>query len=235
IKQAAETGIDVFRIFDSLNWSKQIERPLEFVKETGKIAEAAMCYTGDILDPNRSKYDLNYYVNLAKELQTMGADIIAIKDMAGLLKPQAAYVLISELKDKIDVPIHLHTHDTSGNGIMMYSEAVRAGIDIVDVATSAFSSTTSQPSMTSFYYALEHNDRKPTINVKNAQAMNQYWSGVRTYYEDFASGLKTPETEIYRTEMPGGQYTNLQQQAASVGLGDRWEEVKVMYHDVNLL
>ncbi|MDK6420737.1 pyruvate carboxylase, partial [Aerococcus urinae] len=235
IKQAAETGIDVFRIFDSLNWSKQIERPLEFVKETGKIAEAAMCYTGDILDPNRSKYDLNYYVNLAKELQTMGADIIAVKDMAGLLKPQAAYVLISELKDKIDVPIHLHTHDTSGNGIMMYSEAVRAGIDIVDVATSAFSSTTSQPSMTSFYYALEHNDRKPTINVKNAQAMNQYWSGVRTYYEDFASGLKTPETEIYRTEMPGGQYTNLQQQAASVGLGDRWEEVKVMYHDVNLL
>ncbi|MCY3042108.1 pyruvate carboxylase [Aerococcus sp. Group 2] len=235
IKQAAETGIDVFRIFDSLNWSKQIERPLEFVKETRKIAEAAMCYTGDILDPNRSKYDLNYYVNLAKELQTMGADIIAIKDMAGLLKPQAAYVLISELKEKIDVPIHLHTHDTSGNGIMMYSEAVRAGIDIVDVATSAFSSTTSQPSMTSFYYALEHNDRKPTINVKNAQAMNQYWSGVRTYYEDFASGLKTPETEIYRTEMPGGQYTNLQQQAASVGLGDRWEEVKVMYHDVNLL
>nr|WP_306470020.1 pyruvate carboxylase [Aerococcus urinae] len=235
IKQAAETGIDVFRIFDSLNWSKQIERPLEFVKETGKIAEAAMCYSGDILDPNRSKYDLNYYVNLAKELQTMGADIIAIKDMAGLLKPQAAYVLISELKDKIDVPIHLHTHDTSGNGIMMYSEAIRAGIDIVDVATSAFSSTTSQPSMTSFYYALEHNDRKPNINVKNAQAMNQYWSGVRTYYEDFASGLKTPETEIYRTEMPGGQYTNLQQQAASVGLGDRWEEVKVMYHDVNLL
>ncbi|MDK6369735.1 MULTISPECIES: pyruvate carboxylase [Aerococcus] len=235
IKQSAASGIDVFRVFDSLNWIKQIEKPLQFVKDTGKIAEAAMCYTGDVLNPDRQKYSTDYYVNFAKDLVSAGADIIAIKDMAGLLKPQAAYALISELKAAVDVPIHLHTHDTAGNGIITYAEAARAGVDIVDVATSAFSSTTSQPSMTTLYYALEHDDRRPALNVDNAQKMNHYWSGVRAYYNDFASGLKVPETEIYKTEMPGGQYTNLQQQAIGVGLEDRWEEIKVMYHDVNML
>ncbi|MEY8369938.1 pyruvate carboxylase [Aerococcaceae bacterium 50-4] len=235
IDQAAATGIDVFRVFDSLNWTKQIEKPIQYVKDAGKIAEATMCYTGDIMNPDRSKYSLDYYVNLAKELQAMGADIIAVKDMAGLLKPQAAYALISELKDNIDVPIHLHTHDTAGNGILTYAEASRAGVDIVDVASSAFASTTSQPSMQSLYYAMEYNDRKPNINVQNAEKINQYWLGVRSYYDEFTSGLEGPETEIYETEMPGGQYTNLQQQAKSVGLGSRWNDVKKMYHDVNFL
>ena len=235
IDQAAASGIDVFRVFDSLNWTKQIEKPIQYVKDAGKIAEATMCYTGDILNPERTKYSLDYYVNLAKELQAMGADIIAVKDMAGLLKPQAAYALISELKDHIDVPIHLHTHDTAGNGILTYTEASRAGVDIVDVASSAFASTTSQPSMQSLYYAMEYNDRKPNIHVQNAEKINQYWLGVRSYYDEFTSGLEGPETEIYTTEMPGGQYTNLQQQAKSVGLGSRWDEVKQMYHDVNFL
>lgn len=235
IDQAAATGIDVFRVFDSLNWTKQIEKPIQYVKDAGKIAEATMCYTGDIMNPDRSKYSLDYYVNLAKELQAMGADIIAVKDMAGLLKPQAAYALISELKDNIDVPIHLHTHDTAGNGILTYAEASRAGVDIVDVASSAFASTTSQPSMQSLYYAMEYKDRKPNINVQNAEKINQYWLGVRSYYDEFTSGLEGPETEIYDTEMPGGQYTNLQQQAKSVGLGSRWNDVKKMYHDVNFL
>ena len=235
IDQAAASGIDVFRVFDSLNWTKQIEKPIQYVKDAGKIAEATMCYTGDILNPERTKYSLDYYVKLAKELQAMGADIIAVKDMAGLLKPQAAYALISELKNHIDVPIHLHTHDTAGNGILTYTEASRAGVDIVDVASSAFASTTSQPSMQSLYYAMEYNDRKPNIHVQNAEKINQYWLGVRSYYDEFTSGLEGPETEIYNTEMPGGQYTNLQQQAKSVGLGSRWDEVKQMYHDVNLL
>lgn len=236
IQQSAKSGIDVFRIFDSLNWTKQMEKPILFAKDAGKIAEAAMCYTGDILDPKRNqKYSLDYYIKLAKELETMGADIIAVKDMAGLLKPQAAYALISELKAQVDLPIHLHTHDTAGNGIMTYVEASRAGVDIVDVATSAFSSTTSQPSMSTLYYALEHDKRTPKLQIHNAQKLNQYWAGVRTFYEPFASGLRVPETEIYNTEMPGGQYTNLQQQARGVGLENRWDDIKKMYHDVNLL
>lgn len=236
IDEAAKTGIDIFRIFDSLNWTKQIEKPIQYAKEAGKIAEAAMCYTGDILNPARNqKYSLAYYVNLAKELEAMGADIIAVKDMAGLLKPQAAYALVSELKGAVDVPIHLHTHDTAGNGIMTYMEASRAGVDIVDVATSAFSSTTSQPSMSTLYFALEQNERVPKLHVKNAQTLNQYWAGVRKFYEPFGTGLRVPETEIYRTEMPGGQYTNLQQQAKGVNLENRWEDIKQMYHDVNML
>ena len=235
IKQAAKSGIDVFRIFDSLNWTAQMEKSIRAVKDAGKVAEATMCYTGDILDTDRSKYTLKYYVDLAKELQALGADIIAVKDMAGLLKPQAAYELISELKAHVDVPIHLHTHDTAGNGIMTYVKASEAGVDIVDVATAAFSSTTSQPSMTSLYYALEHGERTPALNPKNAQRLNQYWSDIREYYNAFSSGLKVPETEIYLTEMPGGQYTNLQQQAQAVNLGDRWNEIKAMYHEVNLL
>ena len=235
IEEAARSGIDIFRVFDSLNWPKQIEKPLQFVKETGKIAEAAMCYTGDVLDANRRKYDLKYYTDLAKHLVDLGADIIAVKDMAGLLKPQGAYALISELKAAVDVPIHLHTHDTAGNAIATYLEAARAGVDIVDVATSAFSSLTSQPSMSSLYYAMEQTERCPNINIRNVQKMNHYWSGIRPYYEAFTSGLKAPETEIYLTEMPGGQYTNLQQQALGVGLDDRWEDIKRMYHEVNLL
>ena len=172
---------------------------------------------------------------MAKELQNLGAHIIAIKDMAGLLKPQAAYRLISELKASIDVPIHLHTHDTSGNGIITYSAATKAGVDIVDVAMSAVSGATSQPSMSSLYYALVNGERCPEINVDNIQQLNHYWEDVRMYYHPFENGLNAPQTEVYKHEMPGGQYSNLQQQAKAVGLGEKWDEIKEVYHEVNMM
>jgi len=235
IKESAAQGIDVFRIFDSLNWVPQMEKSIQAVRDTGKIAEATICYTGDINDPSRQKYSVQYYKDMAKELQNLGAHIIAIKDMAGLLKPQAAYRLISELKDTIDVPIHLHTHDTSGNGIITYSAATKAGVDIVDVAMSAISGATSQPSMSSLYYALLNGERCPEINVDNIQQLNHYWEDVRMYYHSFENGLNAPQTEVYKHEMPGGQYTNLQQQAKAVGLGEKWDEIKEMYHEVNMM
>ena len=235
VKEAAAQGIDVFRIFDSLNWTPQMEKSIQAVRDTGKIAEAAICYTGDINDPSRAKYNVQYYKDMAKELEQLGAHIIAIKDMAGLLKPQAAYRLISELKETTDLPIHLHTHDTSGNGIITYSAASKAGVDIVDVAMSAMSGNTSQPSMSSLYYALVNGPRLPEITIENAQKLNHYWEDVRMYYKPFENGLNAPETEVYMHEMPGGQYSNLQQQAKAVGLGHRWDEIKQMYHTVNLM
>ncbi|MDT2816036.1 pyruvate carboxylase [Vagococcus carniphilus] len=235
IELAASEGIDVFRIFDSLNWLPQMEKSIQYVRDTGKLAEAAICYTGDVLDPNRSKYNLAYYKNMAKDLEKMGAHIIAIKDMAGLLKPEAAYQLVTELKATVDVPIHLHTHDTAGNGIMTYAAATKAGVDIVDVAMSAMSSATSQPSMSSLYYALNDSSRTPNVNIENVQQINHYWEDVRSYYRPFENGISAPQTEVYSHEMPGGQYSNLQQQAKAVGLEERWEEVKEMYATVNLL
>lgn len=235
VKEAAAQGIDVFRIFDSLNWTPQMEKSIQAVRDTGKIAEAAICYTGDINDPSRAKYNVQYYKDMAKELEQLGAHIIAIKDMAGLLKPQAAYRLISELKETTDLPIHLHAHDTSGNGIITYSAASKAGVDIVDVAMSAMSGNTSQPSMSSLYYALVNGPRLPEITIENAQKLNHYWEDVRMYYKPFENGLNAPETEVYMHEMPGGQYSNLQQQAKAVGLGHRWDEIKQMYHTVNLM
>ncbi|MDT2831414.1 pyruvate carboxylase [Vagococcus carniphilus] len=235
IELAASEGIDVFRIFDSLNWLPQMEKSIQYVRDTGKLAEAAICYTGDVLDPNRSKYNLAYYKNMAKDLEKMGAHIIAIKDMAGLLKPEAAYQLVTELKSTVDVPIHLHTHDTAGNGIMTYAAATKAGVDIVDVAMSAMSSATSQPSMSSLYYALNDSSRTPNVDIENVQQINHYWEDVRSYYRPFENGISAPQTEVYSHEMPGGQYSNLQQQAKAVGLEERWEEVKEMYATVNLL
>ncbi|WP_368252202.1 pyruvate carboxylase [Enterococcus sp. 2201sp1_2201st1_B8_2201SCRN_220225] len=235
IKEAANEGVDVFRIFDSLNWVPQMERSIQAVRDTGKIAEAAICYTGDINDPTRDKYTVQYYKDMAKELENLGAHIIAIKDMAGLLKPRAAYRLISELKDTVDLPIHLHTHDTSGNGIITYSAATQAGVDIVDVATGAMSSSTSQPGMASLYYALADDQRQPKINIENARQINHYWEDVRMYYKPFENGLNSPHAEVYKHEMPGGQYSNLQVQAKAVGLGDHWEEIKEMYHTVNMM
>lgn len=235
IKEAAAQGIDVFRIFDSLNWVPQMEKSIQAVRDTGKIAEATICYTGDINDPSRAKYNVQYYMDMTKELEQLGAHMIAIKDMAGLLKPQAAYRLISELKATTDLPIHLHTHDTSGNGIITYSAATKAGVDIVDVAMSAMSGNTSQPSMSSLYYALVNGPRVPEINIANAQQLNHYWEDVRMYYKPFENGLNAPETEVYMHEMPGGQYSNLQQQAKAVGLGHRWDDIKKMYHTVNLM
>ncbi|WP_342497793.1 pyruvate carboxylase [Bacillus sp. FSL R7-0672] len=233
VKESAEAGIDVFRIFDSLNWVKGMTLAIDSVRESGKVAEAAICYTGDILDPSRPKYDLKYYVSLAKELESAGAHILGIKDMAGLLKPQAAYELVSALKDELTIPIHLHTHDTSGNGLFIYARAIDAGVDIVDVAVSSMAGLTSQPSASSLYYALDGHERKPDMNVQSVEHLSQYWDSVRKYYHEFESGMNSPHTEIYEHEMPGGQYSNLQQQAKGVGLGDRWNEVKEMYRRVN--
>jgi pyruvate carboxylase len=233
VDKSAHAGIDVFRIFDSLNWVKGMEVAIDAVRNTGKIAEAAICYTGDISNPLKTKYDINYYKNLAKELENQGAHILGIKDMAGLLKPQSAYRLISELKESVNIPIHLHTHDTSGNGIFTYAKAIEAGVDIVDVALSSMAGLTSQPSANSLYYALEGTERKPNLNIHALEQLNHYWEDVRKYYADFESGMIAPHSEIYQHEMPGGQYSNLQQQAKGVGLGDKWDEVKEMYSRVN--
>jgi len=233
IEQSASAGIDVFRIFDSLNWIKGMETAIDAVRQTGKLAEATICYTGNILDSSRPKYNVTYYKQLAKELEKQGAHILAIKDMAGLLKPEAAYRLVSELKETVDIPIHLHTHDTSGNGIFTYVRAIDGGVDIVDVALGAMSGLTSQPSASSLYYALEGAGRKPEINNDALEKLSYYWEDVRSFYQDFESGMKAPHTEVYQHEMPGGQYSNLQQQAKAVGLGDKWDEVKQMYSRVN--
>ncbi|MGX6442084.1 pyruvate carboxylase [Neobacillus sp. K501] len=233
VDQSAKEGIDVFRIFDSLNWVKGMEVAIDAVRSSGKIAEASICYTGDILDTTKTKYDLTYYKSLAKELENQGAHILGIKDMAGLLKPEAAYRLISELKESINIPIHLHTHDTSGNGIFTYSRAIDGGVDIVDVALSTMAGLTSQPSANSLYYALDGKSRRPNIKIDSLEQLSYYWEDVRKYYHDFESGMIAPHSEVYQHEMPGGQYSNLQQQAKGVGLGEDWEQVKEMYGRVN--
>ncbi|PTJ13770.1 pyruvate carboxylase [Staphylococcus simulans] len=236
VKESAEAGVDVFRIFDSLNWLDQMKVANEAVQEAGKISEGTICYTGDILDPQRSNiYTLEYYVNLAKELEKEGFHILAIKDMAGLLKPKAAFELIGELKAAVDLPIHLHTHDTSGNGILTYKQAADAGVDVIDTAVSSMSGLTSQPSANSLYYALNGFGRDARTDINGLERLGQYWDTVRHYYSDFESDFKSPNTEIYQYEMPGGQYSNLNQQAKSLGLGNRFHEVKDMYRRVNFL
>ncbi|WDU80414.1 pyruvate carboxylase [Lysinibacillus sp. G01H] len=235
IAESASSGIDVFRIFDSLNWIKGMEVAIDAVRQSGKIAEAAICYTGDILDDSRAKYSVQYYKDMAKELEASGAHILAIKDMAGLLKPEAAYRLISELKETTSLPIHLHTHDTSGNGIYLYAKAIEAGVDIIDTALGSMAGLTSQPSANSLYYAMKGGKREVRADIDALEKLSYYWEDVRKYYKDFESGMISPHSEIYVHEMPGGQYSNLQQQAKAVGLGDRWEEVKRMYSRVNLL
>ena len=235
IQQSAEAGIDVFRIFDSLNWIKGMEVAIDSARQSGKIAEAAICYTGDILDDSRGKYTVAYYKEMAKELESAGAHILAIKDMAGLLKPEAAYRLISELKETVSLPIHLHTHDTSGNGIYLYAKAIEAGVDIVDTALGTMAGLTSQPSANSLTYALKGSKREVRTDIKALEQLSHYWEDVRKYYKEFESGMMSPHTEIYVHEMPGGQYSNLQQQAKAVGLASRFEEVKEMYSNVNIM
>ncbi|AOY75934.1 pyruvate carboxylase [Clostridium formicaceticum] len=233
IKEAAATGIDVFRIFDSLNWLKGMEVAIDEVLKTGKVAEACVCYTGDILDTSKDKYSLQYYVNMAKELEKMGAHILAIKDMSALLKPYAARKLIKALKDEISIPIHLHTHDTSGNGIATVLMAAEAGVDIIDTAINSMSGLTSQPPLNSVVAALENTDRHTGMNVDDLEKISHYWSAVRPVYSQFESDLKSGTAEIYKYEIPGGQYSNLKPQVESFGLGHRFDEVKEMYKTVN--
>ncbi|QTD54428.1 pyruvate carboxylase [Sulfidibacter corallicola] len=233
IKVSAEKGIDVFRIFDCLNWVESMKPCIAAVAETGKIAEAAVCYTGDVSDTKREKFNLAYYLQKAKELEAAGCHILAIKDMAGLLKPRAAYMLVDALKNALQIPVHLHTHDTSGNGIATLLEATRAGVDIVDTALSSMSGTTSQPSMNALVTALYGTERETGIRNASIQQLADYWEVAREAYAPFECGLKAGTAEVYRHEIPGGQYSNLRPQAIALGLGHRWNDIKVMYRTVN--
>jgi pyruvate carboxylase len=235
VAESAEAGIDVFRIFDSLNWLPGMEISVDEVVKQGKIAEVSMCYTGDILDDKREKYDLDYYVELAKGIEEMGAHILGIKDMAGLLKPYAAYELIKALKAEISIPIHLHTHDTSGNGGATLLMAAEAGVDIVDTAFNTMAGLTSQPPMNSIVAALTNTYRDPEMNIEDIQKISNYWGAVRPVYSQFESELKSGTAEIYKYEIPGGQYSNLKPQVESVGLGHRFKEFKEMYRKVNFM
>ena len=232
VRLSAEGGIDVFRIFDSLNWLPSMEVAIDEALKQNKFVEGTICYTGEITDTSRN-YTLKYYVDMAKELQKMGCHSIAIKDMSGLLKPYSAKVLVSGLKDALDIPIHLHTHDTTGNQVATTLMAAEAGVDIADLAISSMSSLTSQPSMNAVVAALEGQERDTGLSMMDLQKLTDYWADVRERYVDFESDLKTPVTDIYRYEIPGGQYTNLKPQVESLNLGHRFLEVKEMYKKVN--
>ena len=233
IKESAKSGIDIFRIFDSLNWLKGIEVALDETLKCGKIAEVALCYTGDILDETRDKYSLKYYVDKAKEIEKMGAHILAIKDMSALLKPYAAKKLITALKNEISIPIQLHTHDTTGNGVATVLMAADAGVDIIDTAFNNMSGLTSQPALNSVVAALKNTDRDTGIDLNKIQKIDDYWGAVRQVYSEFESDLKTGSAEIYRYEIPGGQYSNLKPQVESFGIGHKFNDVKHMYKRVN--
>ena len=235
VKQAAAGGIDLFRVFDCLNWVENMRVAMDAVGAEGKLCEAAICYTGDILDPARAKYDLKYYVGLAKELQAAGAHIIAVKDMAGLLKPAAARVLFKALREATDLPIHFHTHDTSGLSAATVLAAVESGVDAIDAAMDSFSGNTSQPCLGSIVEALKGTERDPGLDPQWIRNISFYWEAVRNQYAAFESDLKGPASEVYLHEMPGGQFTNLKEQARSLGLETRWHEVAQAYHDVNLM
>ncbi len=235
IQESAVNGIDVFRIFDSLNWLKGMEVAVDEVLKTGKIAEACVCYTGDILDSKRDKYTLEYYIKTAKEIENMGAHILGIKDMAGLLKPYAAEKLIRALKNEISIPIHLHTHDTSGNGVATVLLAAEMGVDIVDASFNSMSGVTSQPALNSIVAALEYTERDTGLNRDSIQEISDYWSDIRPVYQQFESGLKSGTAEVYKYEIPGGQYSNLKSQVDSFGIGHKFKDVQEMYMTVNLM
>jgi pyruvate carboxylase len=234
IKEAAARGIDIFRIFDSLNWMPNMQVAVEAALQTGRVCEAAICYTGDILDPTREKYSLGYYVRLAKELERMGTHILAIKDMAGLLRPYAGYKLVKALREEVGVPIHLHTHDTSGINAATILKAAEAGVNVADGAVSAMSGTTSQPNLNSIVAALAHTERDTGLNFDALNRYSDYWETVRAYYAPFDESPKSGTADVYIHEMPGGQYTNLKAQAEAMGLGGRWPEIARMYADVNM-
>eukprot|EP00873_Tetraselmis_striata_P031606 jgi/Tetstr1/451870/TSEL_038906.t1 len=233
VKKAAEGGVDIFRVFDCLNWVENMRVSMDAVIESGKVCEGVVCYTGDMLDPDRAKYDLKYYVGLAKELEAAGAHVLGIKDMAGVMKAPAAKKLFATLKDEIGLPIHFHTHDTSGASAATVLAACEAGVDAVDAAMDSFSGTTSQPTLGSLVAALEGTERDSQLSPKAIREISFYWEAVRTQYRAFESDLKGGASEVYLHEMPGGQFTNLKEQARSMGLETRWHEVAQTYADVN--
>ncbi len=232
VKEASK-GIDVFRVFDSLNWVENMRIAMDAVIDSGKICEGTICYTGDILNPNRSKYNIKYYINMAKNLQEAGAHFLGLKDMAGLLKPAAARQLVKSLKEEVGLPIHFHTHDTSGIAGATILAAADAGVDVVDTAMDAFSGGTSQPCMGSIVEALHNSERDTGINIENLREISDYWGQVRAQYAAFESGLSSPASEVYLHEMPGGQFTNLKAQARSMGMEEKWHDIAETYADVN--
>jgi len=234
VAKSWETGVDVFRIFDSLNWMPNMEKSIEAVrKRTGGIAQVAMCYTGDIQDTSRTKYTLQYYKQFAKDIVNSGAHILAIKDMSGLLKPMAAYELVSELKQTVNIPIHLHTHDTSSLQAATYLKAIEAGVDVVDCCIGAMSGLTSQPNLNAVVEMMRFQERENPYDIEVLNQHSTYWETVREYYYPFESGMKASSAEVFYHEIPGGQYSNLKPQAESLGLGDKIEDIKKAYRDVN--
>jgi pyruvate carboxylase len=235
VRHAAEAGIDIFRIFDSLNYLPNLKVAMEAVRKTHAVSEAAICYTGDILDSSRDKYSLEYYVNLAKELEKMGAHMLAIKDMAGLCRPYAAHKLVKALREEVGLPIHFHTHDTSGVNAASVVKAAEAGVDVVDAAIASLSGSTSQPNLNSLTAAFEHTPRATSLDLDALNAFSDYWEHVRGFYIPFDTAPKTGSAEVYLHEMPGGQYTNLKEQAASMDIAHRWPEIARCYAEVNRL
>ncbi|MFK8031823.1 MAG: pyruvate carboxylase [Gammaproteobacteria bacterium] len=233
VHRAAVNGVDVFRVFDSLNWVENMRVAMDAVLENNKICEGTICYTGDILNPDRAKYNLKYYVEMGKQLKAAGAHVLGLKDMAGLLKPAAASVLVKALKEEVGLPIHFHTHDTSGIAGATILAASNAGVDVADVAMDAFAGNTSQPCMGSVVEALRHTERETGLDIGAIRDISDYWEGVRSQYRAFESGLAAPASEVYLHEMPGGQFTNLKAQARSLGIDERWSEVAQTYADVN--
>ncbi|HHB81090.1 MAG TPA: pyruvate carboxylase subunit B, partial [Aliiroseovarius sp.] len=233
VRQAAETGVDVFRVFDSLNWTENMRVAMDAVIATNKVCEGTICYTGDILNPDRAKYDLKYYVQMGQELQAAGAHVLGLKDMAGLLKPAAARVLIKALKEEVGLPIHFHTHDTAGIASATILAAAEAGVDAADCAMDALSGNTSQATLGTIVEALRHTNRDTGLDIEAVREISDYWEQVRAQYAAFETGQQAPSSEVYLHEMPGGQFTNLKAQARSLGLEDRWPEVAQTYADVN--
>ena len=233
IKISASHGIDVFRIFDSLNWVENMKMPIDEALKTGKIVEGTICYTGDITSQKETKYTLDYYVNMALELESLGCHSIAIKDMAALLKPRAAKELVTALKKELHVPLHLHTHDSTGNGVSTVLMAAEAGVDIVDLAIESMSSMTSQPSMNAVVEALRGSKRDTGLDFEELDELSRYYGRIRKVYEQFESDMKAPNAEIYKYEIPGGQYSNLLAQVTSMGSADDFESIKALYKDAN--
>ncbi|SFI00476.1 pyruvate carboxylase [Collimonas sp. OK307] len=235
IEQAAKGGIDLFRVFDSLNSVDNMRVAIDVVRTSGALCEGAICYTGDLLDPKRTKYDLKYYLSMARELKDAGVNILAIKDMAGVCKPQAARALVTALKEEIGLPIHFHTHDTSGISAASVLAAIEAGCDAVDGAMDAMSGLTSQPNLGSIAAALAGTERDPKLDTAALFNISQYWEGARRAYAPFEADIRSGTSDVYRHEMPGGQYTNLREQARAMGLAHRWTDVSQAYADVNQL
>jgi pyruvate carboxylase len=235
VREAYAQGIDIFRIFDSLNSIENMRVAIDAVLETGGVCEPAICYTGDILDASRPKYSLKYYVAMATQLEKLGAHFLAIKDMAGLCKPYAAFQLVRALREELAIPIHFHTHDTSGLNAASVLKAADAGVDVADAAIASMSGGTSQPNLNSIVESLRHTPRDTQLDIDALNECSDYWETVRTYYLPFDSAPKSGSARLYQHEIPGGQYTNLREQAIAMGLGHRWREVETMYASVNQL